>query len=104
MQEDPYKIKIDKLIEDLFPEYIESIYRNIQKIKNYLDENNFSDIRLLGHNMKGSGGGYGLNRISELGASLLTAAKSEDRKQILDDIQKLEEYLEKIEIEYIDMD
>jgi HPt (histidine-containing phosphotransfer) domain-containing protein len=41
-----------------------------------LDRADFDRLRTLGHNMKGSATGYGFPVLSEIGASLESAAKN----------------------------
>jgi HPt (histidine-containing phosphotransfer) domain-containing protein len=53
---------------------------------------------LIGHSVKGSGGGYGFDAISEIGFQIEQAALNEDRERIADEIEKLAAYLEPMEI------
>ena len=97
------KIQVDKIIEDLVPDYLASLRINIAKINKHLELQEWENIRVLGHNMKGSGGGYGLMDISEMGIEIQNGAKSEDEKAVRETIQKMKHYLDTLEIEYVDM-
>jgi hypothetical protein len=47
-----------------------------------LEKQDFETIRILGHTMKGTGGGYGFDTISEMGRALEEAAKTQDTQAI----------------------
>jgi len=80
----------DPVIKDLLPGYIKSRHLEISQIKKLLVENNFDKIRIIGHNLAGSGSLYGLSPISELGKRLEMAALEQNIQNIqnlVDDIQ-----------------
>ena len=56
----------------------------------------FDKIRIAGHNMKGSGGGYGFPRLTELGAAIESAAKVRDAGAIETRLHDLATYLEEV--------
>jgi HPt (histidine-containing phosphotransfer) domain-containing protein len=57
----------------------------------------YNTIRVLGHNLNGTGEGYGFSALSEMGASLEIAAKQEDRPAMQDLLQRLASYLDRVE-------
>jgi hypothetical protein len=48
--------------------------------------------------MKGSGGGYGFDEISEIGRALEDAAKQSQAGKIREEIQRLRHYLDHVEV------
>jgi hypothetical protein len=50
--------------------------------------------------VKGSGGGYGFDGLSKIGAALEIAAKGEDDAGVKAQLGKLEDYLQRVEITY----
>jgi hypothetical protein len=50
--------------------------------------------------MKGSGAGYGLERLSEIGAAIEEAAAQKDVAQIAGESRKLAEFLEGVSLQY----
>jgi DNA-binding NarL/FixJ family response regulator len=58
-------VKIDRDLEDLIPGYLEKRLADVTSIREAAGKNDFEMIRVLGHTMKGSGGGYGFDRITE---------------------------------------
>ena len=50
---------LDPDLRDLIPGHLENRQKDVTTIKNALKAADFGKIRVLGHSMKGSGGGYG---------------------------------------------
>jgi len=94
------KVYLDKDFQDIVPDFIEAYKKNIQEIKDALKSNNFQSLRTIGHNLKGTGGGYGFEEISQHGHKLNEAAKKEDVKAIKDLLPTMESYFSRIEIVY----
>ena len=95
-------ISIDADLADLIPGFLENRQRDVAKLKAQAANGDFADARTIGHGMKGSGGGYGFDRISELGARVETAALEADAGAIVDAVAELEDYLARIEIHFVD--
>ncbi len=100
MAENRVLVRIDRDLEDLIPGYMENRRKDIASIMQALEKNDLESIRVLGHTMKGSGGGYGFDRITEIGRSLEEAAKNGDKNTILRQAEELSEYLDHIDIVY----
>lgn len=86
----------DEDIVDIIPGYLENRQKDLETLKQAL--NDFETVRSLGHKMKGSGGGYGLDRISKIGKALEEAAKAQDLDAIQSGIAALQDFLERVEI------
>ncbi len=95
---DKVTVKIDSDLEELIPGYLENRHKDIQSIKDNLGSEDFESIRMLGHSMKGSGGGYGFEYVSEVGKCIEEAAKVSDVDSINAQIANLEDYLSRIEV------
>ncbi len=95
---------IPEYLESLIPGYIKNRRADIVKIRQLVRNSEFEEAQRLAHSMKGSGGGYGFQEISELGSSMEIAAKSLNGNKILSEIDKLEEYLDTVRMEYVDDD
>ncbi|MBM7555780.1 Hpt domain-containing protein [Halanaerobacter jeridensis] len=94
------KVYVDSDLKALIPKFLENRKEEIVKARTLLKENNFSELAELGHAIKGTGGGYGFNFVTELGAKIEKAAKNEDQDEIKDLVKRLEEHLENAEIIY----
>lgn len=93
-------ITVDSELEDIVPGYLENRRNDISHIKKSLDEGDYETIRVLGHSMKGSGGGYGFDRITEIGAAIEQAAKKKDSEEIKKQIAELQDFLDRVEVRY----
>lgn len=91
-------VKVDPDLAELIPGYLENRRKDIQSIKESIGRDNFESIRLLGHSMKGSGGGYGFDYVSEVGKSIEEAAKKSDVESIETQIVNLGDYLSRLEV------
>jgi hypothetical protein len=63
-----------------------------------LDRLDYNYLRVYGHRLKGSGGGYGLPLVTEIGSVIEQAARRGDTAQLEERIAGLEVYLSRIEI------
>jgi len=100
MDDDRIIVHIDPDLEDLIPGYIENRYSDIRKIKDALAKGDYETIRILGHSMKGSGGGYGFDAITDIGRSIELSAKEHDDTAIKKLLKDLEDYIKKVQIVY----
>ncbi|SRR6056297_1207302 len=96
------KVYIDQDLEILIPGYLENREEDTVKIKKLISEKDFDKIRVIGHSMKGSGGGYGFDYITEIGREIETAAGNQKITKIEKLVDDLEKYLNDVKIEYIE--
>lgn len=99
--EEPIVVEIDEDLADLIPGYLENRRKDIESILHLLQEGNFSEIRRIGHSMKGSGGGYGFHHISVIGQEIEKAAEAGDENGIRTAVNNLKNYLDRVKIVYI---
>jgi len=95
-------VTADRDLEDIIPGYLANRQKDIADMSAALDGGDFETIRVLGHRMKGSGGGYGFDQITEIGASLEQAAKGGDGDTIRARVAELVDYLARVEVTYED--
>ena len=91
---------IDQGLEEIVPGFLENRRRDAQTLETALQESNLAQIQLIGHRMRGDGGGYGFDAISELGAGLEQAAAREDRDAIRRHTAKLIDFLVRVNVVY----
>lgn len=93
-------VHVDADLEDLIPGFLENRRKDIASMREALGRGDYQTIQILGHSMKGSGGGYGFSRISEIGHSLDQAATERDSDGIRKWVSELATYLERVEVVY----
>jgi HPt (histidine-containing phosphotransfer) domain-containing protein len=91
---------IDADLADIIPGYLDNRRQELQLMREAVAAANYEIIRVTGHSMKGSGGGYGFDAITEYGSLLEDAAKQGDADRILEAVGNLEGYLERVEVKY----
>lgn len=102
MAQDSEKIivRIDPDLKELVPEFIQRRHTDVAAIADALRKDDYEAIRILGHSMKGAGGGYGFDVISDIGRNLEQAAKNRQAEEIQQQTKALSGYLERLEIVY----
>lgn len=95
---EPIIVKIDPDIEDLIPGFLENRKADVEKIRASIETGNYADIRIIGHSMKGAGGGYGFDAITEIGDLIEQAALASDDSVIKEQTSILEDYLSRLEL------
>jgi HPt (histidine-containing phosphotransfer) domain-containing protein len=91
---------VDRRLRDLVPWFIARRREDVPVLLGALERGDFPGIRTLGHNMKGTGTGYGLARITDIGGAIESAAQEENRSEIRRQITDLAEYLDRVSIIY----
>ena len=86
----------DPIILELLPGYVKRRKLEIFQLQRLVDDNEYDKIRLIGHNLKGSGGLYGLQKISDFGAVLEEAALASDNTLLTQRITEMQAYLEEL--------
>ncbi len=94
------RIRVDTDLQELIPGYLVNREKDLLMYQQALEKDDFDSIALLGHSMKGSGGGYGFNDLSQIGRAIEKAAKSRDKESVRKSIIDLTAYLKKLEIVY----
>lgn len=93
-------VHVDSDLEELIPGYLDNRRRDVQSMLEASERDDYETIRVLGHSMKGSGGGYGFDPITEIGSCLEQAAKVRDREGVQKWVGELLSYLDSIEVVY----
>lgn len=73
--------------------YISHTSKELAKIQEDLDNMAIDSLRTFGHNIKGSGGMYGFDEVTNLGTEIEASAKAEDRGKIKLLLMKLSNFL-----------
>jgi PAS domain S-box-containing protein len=83
-------------IAALIPTYIEKCHENVIAMQEAVDQNDFETITILGHNLRGSGGGFGFQKITDFGTKLEHASMCNDVEGIAKLLVELSFYLETV--------
>ena len=92
-------IYIDPDVAELIPRYFKARRRDLDVIDAAIAAGDLDRIRVIGHQLKGTGGAYGFPHITELGRLIEAAAKASEISQIEAAAADLARYLDEIRVE-----
>ena len=93
-------VRVDSDIQDIIPGFLGHRRDDIESILRALEHDDYETVRFLGHSMKGAGGGYGFDGITELGQSMELAAMGQNAQEVRKLVSELATYLESVEVVY----
>jgi HPt (histidine-containing phosphotransfer) domain-containing protein len=97
-REERILVRVAHEIAELIPGFLQNRRKDIAAMLDALQRGDFETVRLLGHSMKGAGGGYGFDAITGIGAALEEAAKQRNAAEIRDRVNELSRYLDRVEV------
>jgi HPt (histidine-containing phosphotransfer) domain-containing protein len=89
----PRGIPSQKLVE-----YLERCRANLRTLADAIDRLDYQRAQVFGHRTRGTGGAYGIPKITELGAFIEEAAVQRNESEIRRYAGSLEAYLNRIEV------
>ena len=87
-----------RILAEQIPAYLENCRHNVIVMQEALDRADFEAVTILGHNLRGSGGGFGFQAITDLGAGLEQASEDADADGARNLLSELSSYLDSVEI------
>ena len=97
---DRITLTIDPELEGIVPIFLENRHKDIQTLRGCLAAKDFDTIGVLGHRMKGDGGGYGFQEISDIGEGMELAAGRHDHPAIERLTAQLADFLSRVTLVY----
>ena len=91
-------VKVNRLIADLVPAYLAARRTEVTEIRRKVDEGDLEALRVIGHNLRGSGAGYGFDDLTLLGAQIETAAEAGDLRTVREVADRLEAYIKRVTV------
>jgi HPt (histidine-containing phosphotransfer) domain-containing protein len=96
LYDDKVEVRPEPELLDLIPIYIGRRNDDVASLQEALDLGDFERVRILGHSMKGSGGGYGFDGITEIGLRLEDAGGASDTDGAIVALDDLRSYLRNV--------
>ncbi|HXZ88841.1 MAG TPA: Hpt domain-containing protein [Candidatus Binataceae bacterium] len=93
-------VHIDRDLSDLVPGFLARKREDAAAIIRAAEISDYGALASIGHKIKGEGGSYGLDAVSEIGAAVEQAAKACDLAAVRQCAQQLAEFLDNLEIVY----
>ena len=88
----------DPFARQLMARYLSHRQQDLGNMREALASGDYDSIKITGHNMHGSGSAYGLDRISELGSEIESAAIRRDPAAIASLVDALENFVRTLNI------
>ncbi|MGZ6241413.1 MAG: PAS domain S-box protein [Candidatus Binataceae bacterium] len=96
----PIVVQIDQDLSDLVPGFLGRKREDARALRSAVERGDADTIARLGHKMKGEGGSYGLDAITDFGRDLEQAGKEKDFDAAQRLGRDLTDFLERLEIVY----
>jgi HPt (histidine-containing phosphotransfer) domain-containing protein len=93
-------VSIDASFEPLIPKFMTNRKKEVVVMEEALAAKDLDTVRKVAHGMKGAGGSYGFDRISEMASTIEQAAKAGNASPIARDLPALSSYLDRIKVVY----
>ena len=91
-------IRANPKFADLIPGFLKNRRQDVIAMREALERGDFQRVEQLGHDMKGVGGSYGFQAITDIGAALEQAAASADSGAVRMGLGELAEFLDGVEM------
>src|SRR4030095_3409705 len=95
---DTILVRVSPRFADLIPTFLQNRRQDVMAMRNALDRGDFETVESLGHGMKGAGGSWGFQAITDIGAALEQAGVSADTVASHKWVGELSTYLDRVEI------
>jgi HPt (histidine-containing phosphotransfer) domain-containing protein len=86
-------IAVSEQVKELVPLYLASKEKQIEEARASLASRDFGPIRRFGHNLKGTGRGYGFPAIEALGREIERAASEADASRVTEQLNALDRFV-----------
>jgi len=94
-------VEIDSELLPIIPSFLESRWSDCALIERLLEDGNHDEISRLGHRLKGAGGSYGFDAITDIGIALERAAIRQDHEAVVQAAAMLQNYLKRVKVVYV---
>jgi CheY-like chemotaxis protein/HPt (histidine-containing phosphotransfer) domain-containing protein len=96
--DDKIIVSVDFDLIALIPDFLKSIWDQVSSLSELLNDGDYAEIQRIGHAIKGVGGGYGFQKITDIGAVIEQAAKTGAHDDIEHGIFDLKQFLSQVQI------
>lgn len=93
---------VDRTLEELIPRFLERRRDDVATIETLVGAGDFETIQSMGHSIKGSGGGYGFDPITDYGVEIEAAARDCDGAATIVAARKMRAYIDAVEVVFVD--
>jgi len=93
---DLLQVDVPEGLEELADEYLQARRQELPEFQQLLHRRDFERLRVMGHNLAGSGESYGFAPLSRFGKTLEDAARARDLATIESQISAIHDYIDRV--------
>lgn len=94
-------VRVSAELRELIPGFLANRRDDVHRIADALRHSDLDTVRRIGHSLKGVGGGYGFDRITEYGRELEDAAIARDHERARAALEKYAAHVMGVQVEYV---
>jgi HPt (histidine-containing phosphotransfer) domain-containing protein len=96
--QDKERVSVNASFEPLIPRFLSNRKKEVTAMQEALIAQDFEMIRRISHGMKGVGGSYGFDRITEMAAAIEQAATAGAMEDLHKALDQLAVYLKQVQV------
>jgi HPt (histidine-containing phosphotransfer) domain-containing protein len=96
-----YTVSVPKDLEDLVPTFLSNRAKEIESLRGALAKGDMTQLKALGHRMKGVGVSYGFDRVSELGKQIEDHAAAGNNAALEACLADYADFMAKVQVTYV---
>jgi PAS domain S-box-containing protein len=85
-------------MEELVPDYVAGRKLELPIMRRLLEASDFDHMRILAHNLKGTGSSFGFTELTRMGEAMESSAKNRNESNFRQSLNELANYLDKVQI------
>lgn len=93
-------IKVESYLRDLVPGFLEHKLADADALRAAIEQRDYVTISQIGHRIRGEGGSYGFDAVTEMGAIFEQAAQRKDLDTVRNTLSEFIEYLDSVDVIY----
>ena len=91
-----YTVKIDEDLEPVIDDYVRAVKADCRSLVKALRKRDLDTVYGIGHDLKGSGNGYGLNQVTQIGRAICDQARAKNLAGLVEEIKSLSHYIQNV--------
>ena len=91
-----YTVKIDEDLEPVIDDYVRAVKSDCRSLVKALRKRDLDTVYGIGHDLKGSGNGYGLNQVTRIGRAICDQARTKNLAGLVEEIRNLNHYIQNV--------
>ncbi len=97
---DRIKVSVDPDLEPLIPAFLQHRRLEIKLLQDAVEHSDYKKIKMMGHTIKGVGGGYGFKDLAKIAACIELAAMHQDFQETQNALKDLVDHLGRVDVVY----